>query len=460
MRITVVGEKTDMSQEQELQRVQICLRYVMFLLFIVITVVACSTSRQENDMPTPELMPWASSPAPTFRPTLTASPTRAPYLTPTPGPTYTSAPTRTIPVFTPTETVEPMLGSATIAYRIYGEWGVYLLDLETGYSRPIPHPVLALLAWSGNGCELVVETYNNDGNAGGIDRVDLRGNVLQELLSPDDLPPGAREITLSPGEDWIAYRNSEGEPLGGYDPVYEFENIEVMAVGGGSGPYRLTTGNGGREAAWSPDGERLAYGDFDADGIYQLYVSLWDGSERTQVTYFTEVLTTEIRQIQWSPDGERIAFAYKRQGNIAPMTPRKTDLMIVTLSDPAYPIVIAEQIYLVMSLWWQDNNTVVGWVVPEPWDPTKVTDMALYWVEASSGQILHYVHQRETPPGSVASPGPLTLNRVGFFAVGKFYIYDVDTQTFEQKDNVLVYDVGIWLAPPGTFQGEQGCNPP
>jgi hypothetical protein len=50
--------------------------------------------------------------------------------------------------------------------------------------------------------------------------------------------------------------------------------------------------------------------------------------------------------------------------------------------------------------------------------------------------------------------------RLGFFALGQFFIYGFNTQVFEQKANVLVYDVGKWVEAPSTFNGEKGCKTP
>jgi TolB protein len=72
----------------------------------------------------------------------------------------------------------------------------------------------------------------------------------------------------------------------------------------GSGQRRLgTTGRGGADPAWSPDGKRLAFGVMNSRG-WRLYVTTADGSRPRALTASTGLAGAP----SWSPDGRSIAL--------------------------------------------------------------------------------------------------------------------------------------------------------
>ena len=391
-----------------------------------------------------------------------------------------STPRATLPteIFTetplpPTNTPPPtnsnqLLGRNSIVIMELGWDRYYLLDLDTGYMRMLGHqeefsPV-RVLSWTGNGCDMVVLTGYSKWSNQEILRVDLQGNILQNLLSfePSKI---IGFISLSPSEEWIAYRLSEGEALGGYDVIFEYENIEVISANGELGPYRLTHGNGGREVAWAPDSTRLAYGDFDENGVPQLYVSNLDGSGRVQLTQFVDPLV-DILNIRWSPDGERIAFAYDRLGNISPMEPRKTDVMVIPSDNNELPT-IADQVYQTYSLWWQGNDTLVVWGYKDTHGSTSAANELLFWVNSGTGQVTEFLEADTTPGGYMEITHPFgSSSRIGFFTAGRFYSYDPISGEFQTWDNVNLrnyvrgsFIIRDWISAPSSFQGEAACQP-
>lgn len=63
--------------------------------------------------------------------------------------------------------------------------------------------------------------------------------------------------------------------------------------------------------SWSPDGSRLVFSDSDGRGGLQLYLVRADGTDRTQLTRFPA--GQFATQPSWSPDGARIAFSLSTQ---------------------------------------------------------------------------------------------------------------------------------------------------
>lgn len=107
----------------------------------------------------------------------------------------------------------------------------------------------------------------------------------------------------SPDGKWVVF--SLVEPA--YDEKDQVSDLWIVPADGSAKPRRLTFTKGGESgAAWSPDGQRLAFsakreGD-DANQIYVLDVA--DGGEAVRVT----TLSTGARSAQWRPDGKALLF--------------------------------------------------------------------------------------------------------------------------------------------------------
>jgi tricorn protease len=152
-------------------------------------------------------------------------------------------------------------GESRIVYELNGELQIY--DVATGRSEPISIFV------------------PNDGVAMRPSRVSVAGNIEGWDLSPK----GNRALFVARGDVFTA-------------PIEH-------------GPTRNLTKSSGahdKEAAWSPDGKRIAFLS-DMDGEEEVYVVAQDGSgEPEQLTDGGQAMRY---QPVWSPDGARIAFSDK-----------------------------------------------------------------------------------------------------------------------------------------------------
>ncbi|MDQ4005967.1 MAG: DPP IV N-terminal domain-containing protein, partial [Actinomycetota bacterium] len=92
------------------------------------------------------------------------------------------------------------------------------------------------------------------------------------------------------------------------------EEIYVMNADG-SGQTNLTNlqADNDRDAAWSPDGTRIAFAsDRDTTSGHLIYVMNADGSAMSQLTFNDG---DDDRHPHWSPDGSRFVFQTNRDEN-------------------------------------------------------------------------------------------------------------------------------------------------
>ncbi|MBN1889887.1 MAG: PD40 domain-containing protein, partial [Thermoflexales bacterium] len=303
---------------------------------------------------------------------------------------------------------------------------------------------LASIAWSPDGCQLHLGVGNS------IFITDLHGNVLQKVSvnSPREkgVYMGSGSLSLSLTNEWIAYT-----VLSGYQKYSgaEFQNIEVVAVDSQTMPFVLTTRGGAGMAAWSPNGERLAYSDYDAAGVAQLYHSNPDGSDRVQLTHFTEPGTT-IGMIRWSPAGKALTFAVyldDETGSLWIASAGGTT-QLKTAAESGNPITD--------EFWWDEDGQRLAFHTERSYEG----DHAIYWIDAIHGQVVHLLQASETPPGAIVQPFPFKgIQTMGFVGSKGLIFYDMSTGATNEKEYAVDWNdlTGPVRAAPGAFQGEVNC---
>lgn len=113
-----------------------------------------------------------------------------------------------------------------------------------------------------------------------------------------------RAVTLAKTEivfNWVAARNGESDDLF----VVSSDGIQVLKL---HQTFEFNEAN----AAWSPDGKRLAFEGRDyRDERAGLYVMAADGTRRRLL------VAGDVHDPAWSPDGTRVAFSMRAKGRTA-----------------------------------------------------------------------------------------------------------------------------------------------
>ena len=386
--------------------------------------------------------PIPTSTTPRLTPTTTASP---------PEPTITVRATDTLqpasrPHILDLLPVDPLMLFVSETNTRYA-----MLNIVTGETWQLnltPVGAYSFIAWSQNGCEMLMSynTYTEDR----VLRLDLRGNILDELVSLDHLDAFVQRVAINPAEDKLAYEavrfTSTPEP--GQE---RFPFLEVIDLSNPMHPTHLAENYGGDPAlAWSPDGEWLAFGEYDDQQVLQVVISRPDGSERYQITRFTDP-NANIYTLRWSPDGKSLAFHYD-QSIYDP------DLSLVVVSNlPANPTVNVlknDSITNFGYFWWQSQNTIGVW------------SGSVYWVDAANSQVVDVLPEAEIPEGFIQFPRPFgDLGLIGFFSSSTdfYYIFDTHSRALERMVNARDPLSGIipfedLHLTPVTFPGEEMCQ--
>lgn len=395
--------------------------------------------------------------ATTFLPTDTPSPhtaTSIPELdlyqsTERPASTYRAlAPS---PSTTATPNISAILDGKLIIVRNFS--ANYLEDLTTGHGFVFlaeGHWV-DVLQWREDGCTLIA------GLDDGIYEVNLHGEIVRPIFTFDSFPEVSNGTIvlpssilryayypLSPDDSWLAYLVGSGNYEQWGDDIepfrFEYQDLETISTDGTEGPHRLSLRGGVRRVAWSPDGQRLAFSDYDAEGITQLFISSRDGSNRRQLTFNSQPI--EMGKIFWAPDGERIALDVYQADSAA-----LTEILIVELDN--------DTIHMYENLgihWWRDSDSLIA--------RRRISreQSSIIIMDVATGEIFTLGEMGcycMNPFGNLAMVGCWTVD-------DQIWVYDSIAHTVEQYPNFDPFWSGLiyphFIAAPDSYPGDAGCS--
>jgi Tol biopolymer transport system component len=286
------------------------------VFILVFTLTACGSTRP-NPLPTQEIKPLSPAiPSTTIPPVPTS--TRTPKITDTINPMISTfhTPTNAFgevhqPSLTPDQELRLRTFSSNLPlkYIMTNKTGreILLLDTSGNLVSQISFTELTPLdtVWSNDLCQLLVTTTN--GQEIQLLGISLDGQVVASYFKGgyDSTRRWLTFPSFSSNAAWIAYAVWSGEF--GYQNE-SYQDIEVISRDNPSNPMQLTDHGGAWEkgGVWSPDGDRLAFTDYDNNHILQILTSAPNGEQKKQLSNFTQ-LGMKPGPLNWSSDGRAIA---------------------------------------------------------------------------------------------------------------------------------------------------------
>jgi len=287
---------------------------LLIVLGFVITTYGCST-KSNILLVTPTIITAANTTVNEIKPPLIIETDETKHIYP-----VEPTPSPTIFLSTPTTSSNNKIELPSDFFILTNDLGydLRIVDVSSGAEKELfsEQKLAKFVEWRENGCQLVVLSEGN------LELINLDGERVETLftfseLKEKNLDPYGFYFSLSPNENWVWYWQVNGKPYNEMGPEsnYEVQNIFTISKDFSKGPYQLTKNGGGWLASWDPSGERIAYSDYDANGIVQVFVSSVHGNNKIQITDFKQVIPYEtygmdIRQINWSTEGNNIAITY------------------------------------------------------------------------------------------------------------------------------------------------------
>lgn len=333
---------------------------------------------------------------------------------------------------------------------------LFLQETNSGKIRPLFQQQFQghFIKWINGGCYLMV----TEEGKGDILLVDLSGSVVQKVFNYQDLEkrgikPYTRHVFLSPDNLWFWFWTGNGRAYDemGPDSRLENQNIQTISTDLKQGPFDISIMGGGWVASWSPNGERIAFTDYDEHHVPQVHLASKDGKNRTQVTHFSQPSTidnpgTNIQNIIWSPDGNEVSVNYST------ITNNVEDFATTVIN------IIEDRIVFTLPdailLWWINPQYAVIQL-----REGKAAGLAVYDIE--SDNIIGRIYKSDFPQmqmvNSFVSP-----NLIGFYGrrkANEFYVYDFEKSVITYEPIIkMILDQTWWNTSPGNVLGENSCK--
>jgi Tol biopolymer transport system component len=279
----------------------------------------------------------------------------------------------------------------------------------------------------GDDCKIIALVNSNDGNK--LILVNPNGKSPQEIFQlPNDQPDIVVKYNpiISPTGKFVTYVVLSGELY--YDSG-QYQDVEIVELSGKGQPIRLTTRGGvGAGGVWSPDGNSLAYTDFDEQGNLQVYITDIVNLTKRQLTQFQNIGSLPF-SLSWSPKGDQlVAIIQNQQEN-------DDAWVISTLQKPPYKLALPDDVAAIYKPYWSEDGKKLLMNISD--DPESGLT-GFYWLDVEKNQLLHVFTEKDASSinpkaDSFAYPFPLTTD----FSIVGYYNSRYEWYSYNAKNNQL-----------------------
>ena len=328
----------------------------------------------------------------------------------------------------------------------------FLHSLGTGFVEELGDPdlIVDFLEWQDTGCFFVARDY-----AGNIDRYNLQGQIIEELLAINDLyerniRPFRFRAHISPDHQWIWFWEASGGFIGeaSDQPRAEFQDILIISLDLRAGPFHTSSNGGAWVASWDPSGENLAFSDYDDQGVHQVYVFSIFSREAIQLSEFNIPSTWDqyrggVDEIIWSPNGNAISVNYYENEVIQSSIYKiENEVFFFAVNIPDSRV-----------LWWVDEQMVVVW--KESGEATGI-----YTFDLAEKNFEEHILARDFPYIQQIHPFQ-EADTAGFYSTAgltQFFLYNFKDNSVGIIPNIsLIPEQTDWIITPADFPGMNYC---
>ncbi|WP_420632227.1 hypothetical protein [Candidatus Leptofilum sp.] len=301
--------------------------------------------------------------------------------------------------------------------------------------------------WLPESCVLAATIRNRDDatvnivNIENIDAVLFSDQDAVVEIAQDGFEAGWR---LSPNGNLVAYLVLSGEQYYAYS---EFQNIEVDVVDPSHSaltPISIPSNDGVLSFSWSPDGNYIAYSDFDERNVRQLYIYEIETDHLSQLTSFKdagemigEPIGNFIGQPIWSATSELIIFETgitQEDGTV------DYSLWAARLDDFQTSQLITES---------NTHISVMGISLDDSMTAVYLSDgnstSNLLWIDVPFGNVVQKLETGEVSGTDIKLVAALigVNSWLGEDTDGQLYLYDHVTQTVDLVPGIILPSKGL-----------------
>jgi WD40 repeat protein len=374
-------------------------------------------------------------------------------------------PNGTLSLSTPTQQPQPTYNTRNIVLTVSRSDSIInaLLFFDREMNLQISSTNEYNPSLSSIGCHLL-SVYDNQ-NGFEIVTKDFLGKVIKKELALENRNVEDRiyNFLFSPSEEWLTYLVITGDWGMSYADA-ETQDVRLLKIDGESPQNaRLLTSRGGARpdaVVWSPDGQYLAFTDFDEKGFQQVFLFSLETGLISQISHFGgEMKNEQIVTIKWSFDSNYLAFAIYR--DLSAPDQDTGAIYVYDLKNGHFQMLnIRISFIYAQDIWWgEGHRLLINQRLQN--ELSTSTDFAIVWFDVKKNVIIRKLTQDEIGAESfLVVPLADDLDRILITGLPfpEIYIYDFTNNELIIKEQELIDGIYNFVKTSGGLLRSPGCE--